>query len=119
MREWTAVIYARWHPCLSLLVLYRWRHVTKILIKMRPLWFKVSVRYYSGIRFSMVLDIYIVACQQGRVSNEPPWLRAATRHRARDPLGPLTGGRYLTPTGEHSKYAKYLNGANPVTNHKK
>ncbi len=28
--------------------------------------------------------IYIVACQQGGLSEEPPWLRAATRH------GPLT-----------------------------
>ncbi len=28
--------------------------------------------------------IYIVACQRGGVSEEPPWLRAATRH------GPLT-----------------------------
>ncbi len=35
---------------------------------------------------------YIVACQQGGVSNKPPGLRAAIRHGARDPLGPYTGG---------------------------
>ena len=28
---------------------------------------------------------YIVACQQGGVSDEPSWLRAATRHGPRDP----------------------------------
>ncbi len=35
--KWTAVIYARWRPCLSFLVLYRVRHVTKTLIEMCPL----------------------------------------------------------------------------------
>ena len=30
--------------------------------------------------------LYIVVCQRGGVSNEPPRLQAATRHLARDPL---------------------------------
>ena len=32
------------------------------------------------------LNIYTVTCQRGGVSNEPPWLQAATRHGASDPL---------------------------------
>ncbi len=31
-------------------------------------------------------SVYIVTCQRGGVSNVPPWLQAATRHGARDPL---------------------------------
>ncbi len=34
---------------------------------------------------------YIVACQGGGVSNEPPWLRAAT-DTDQGPFSPLTGG---------------------------
>ena len=33
--------------------------------------------------------IYIVACQQSGVSNKPSGLQTATRHGARDPLGPF------------------------------
>ncbi len=33
-----------------------------------------------------------MACQRGGVSDEPPWLRTATRNGSRDPFGPLTGG---------------------------
>ncbi len=62
------------------------------------------VPYY----FQSLGGIDIVACQRGGVSDEPPWLRAATRQRARDPLGPLTGGRNLT---------KYLDRANLVINY--
>ncbi len=36
--------------------------------------------------------IYIVACQQGGVSNKPPGLQTATRHGS---FGPFTGGTSL------------------------
>ena len=32
------------------------------------------------------INVYIVACQRGGVSNKPPGLQTATRHGARDPL---------------------------------
>ena len=32
------------------------------------------------IRIDLKCGLYIVACQRGGVSDEPPWLRAATRH---------------------------------------
>ncbi len=32
------------------------------------------------------MDLDIVMCQRGGVSNKPPGLQAATRHGARDPL---------------------------------
>ena len=38
--------------------------------------------------------LYIVMCQRGGFFNEPPWLQAATRHGASDPLVHL-------PTGDH------------------
>ena len=38
------------------------------------------------------LSVYIVTCQRGGVSDEPPWLRAATDQ---GPFSLLTGGLYL------------------------
>ncbi len=35
--------------------------------------------------WSQLGTVYIVPCQRGGVSNEPPGLQTATRHRARDP----------------------------------
>ncbi len=56
------------------------------------------------------IHIYIVTCQRGGVSDEPPWLRAATRHGP-GPFSPLTGGLDLTPTGEPpmTDYLKFKN----------
>ncbi len=64
-----------------------------------------------------ILLSYIVACQRGGVFNKLPWLQAATKHGARDPLvrykyGPITGPVLLRQgepgtsqyTYTHSKY---------------
>ncbi len=49
-------------------------------------------------------DIYIVACQRGGVSDEPPWLRAATRHGP----GTLYSVNRWTGPEKHKTYVKCL-----------
>ena len=46
---------------------------------------KKSIEKLAAPAAKEVPWIYIVMCQRGGVSNEPPWLQAATRHGARDP----------------------------------
>ncbi len=56
------------------------------------------------------MDIYIVACQRGGVSNKPPGLQTATRHGARDPLV----RSQLDKTLHGLTHIKHLNIANLV-----
>ncbi len=51
-----------------------------------PFDFKNSTNWQCWNSTDKAFVYNIVACQRGGVSNEPPGLRAATRHRARDPL---------------------------------